>query len=637
MCSLNEGGILVARLHILKNGVSFKEVELIDGMEYIGGRGDSCQISLEDEAISRHHFKITKESNGWQIEKLSKYGILLREGVDIQTHSLNKDDSFSIPPFYFRFHDNGVTEQPRIQLENEVDEDFEPTAEIIEATSVESSRAIPYLTISKPGADNETLRLEGVMWTIGRDDAAEVMIDDRKSSRKHFKIYFDRGNYYVQDLESSNGTYLNNEKLNREPRMLESGDTIMVGDTALTFEVRDPTLEAELNNLPAPYSHQPGPSVVYMPIDLSIAENPVQGVIRVDKKWFKDYKSKQFRIVVGAILAIALAYSFMGDNSGQQSNASKNPKNTKSPFDNLSSQDQEFVRRTHTLAKNLYMQLKYELALNEIKKVHEKVPSFLDSKEIETLCESAILSIKNKQYEEDIEKKQKEAIAQAKQIIEMCTQKYANSSDLEAVETCLAPATELDPESFQARQLIEKARALLEEKNLEKTNRAEYLRRIKVRESLFQQAKNLQAKGQLMDAIETYERHIASTLPDPNNLQDKSKKGIQSIRSEVEQIMSSATQDAEKHVSNSDYKEAVDKLERALELEPNNAKARSLYDMASKELFKKMKALYSDAVVEESLGNVDAAKIKWKKIVDQDINKGDYRAKAIIKLRKYGE
>ncbi len=51
---------------------------------------------------------------------------------------------------------------------------------------------------------------------------------------------------------------------------------------------------------------------------------------------------------------------------------------------------------------------------------------------------------------------------------------------------------------------------------------------------------------------------------------------------------------------------------------------------------KEMKAIYEDSVLEESLGNVESAKEKWKKIMSEDLDFDDYSIKAKSKLQKYG-
>lgn len=620
-----------AKLKMLKNGREISSIEIHEGEEVIGGRGDTCQIVLDDDAISRHHFKIFKDDRGWVLERLSKFGVLYHGEDLVSSHVLEPYDSFSIPPFHFLFEIAEAQRQEEVEplAEPEISND-ETTAEILEVTSTESSRVMPFLTVTSGGIQ-ETLRLEGVAWIGGRDESCEIQITDLRASRRHFKIYKDESDYYIQDLKSSNGTLLNDKTLTKNPVRLDSGDQIVVGSTAIKFDLKDPLLEQEINQLP--------PAVVYMPVGLA-PSSAGGGAVRIDPvASSKAKRTKQIRIVLATLALFVVVYSFMSEEGSQQNLASKGgtKSSTKDPFDSLNAQDQEFVRRTYKLAENLYMQTKYELALSEIRKLHEKVPSFQRSKEIENLAQAALQSIANRKYEEDIERKQKEALDRATKVVSECTTRYARSTDIAAIEACLAPALEIDPENRQARKLVENAKALIEQKELERNNRAEYKKKIKQREALYRRARELQTKGRYLDALDAYQRHIASSLPDPNNLEDQAKRGVDSIKEQIKVVMDSSVAEAEAHIANSEYKEAIAKLETSLELDPNNKKARGLYDSASKELFKKMKALFSDSVVEESLGNVESAKTKWRKIVELDIPKGEYRNKAMIKLRKYGE
>jgi hypothetical protein len=49
-----------------------------------------------------------------------------------------------------------------------------------------------------------------------------------------------------------------------------------------------------------------------------------------------------------------------------------------------------------------------------------------------------------------------------------------------------------------------------------------------------------------------------------------------------------------------------------------------------------MKAIYEDSVLEESLGNIDSAKEKWKHLMLEDLQSDEYYNKAKLKLQKYG-
>jgi FHA domain len=72
--------------------------------------------------------------------------------------------------------------------------------------------------------------------TIGRSDQADVRIEDRFSSGIHCRVHT-RGNVYlVEDMDSTNGTYLNGAELRGEAP-LNDMDEIQIGDTVLRFEL----------------------------------------------------------------------------------------------------------------------------------------------------------------------------------------------------------------------------------------------------------------------------------------------------------------------------------------------------------------------------------------------------------------
>lgn len=71
--------------------------------------------------------------------------------------------------------------------------------------------------------------------TIGRDAEAGIQILDRSASRFHAEIFPVGGMYFVRDLDSKNGTYVNDERLGDE-ELLREGDVIKIGTTELVFE-----------------------------------------------------------------------------------------------------------------------------------------------------------------------------------------------------------------------------------------------------------------------------------------------------------------------------------------------------------------------------------------------------------------
>ncbi len=75
--------------------------------------------------------------------------------------------------------------------------------------------------------------------SIGRSTEADVRIEDRFASGVHARIYSRSGGYYVEDMGSTNGTFLNGGDLHGESR-LNDLDQIRIGDTELRFELEVP-------------------------------------------------------------------------------------------------------------------------------------------------------------------------------------------------------------------------------------------------------------------------------------------------------------------------------------------------------------------------------------------------------------
>ena len=72
--------------------------------------------------------------------------------------------------------------------------------------------------------------------SIGRSKEADVRIDDRYASSLHARVFSREGRFYVEDMNSTNGTLLNGATLQGEAELVDR-DTIQIGDTSFRFEV----------------------------------------------------------------------------------------------------------------------------------------------------------------------------------------------------------------------------------------------------------------------------------------------------------------------------------------------------------------------------------------------------------------
>jgi hypothetical protein len=71
---------------------------------------------------------------------------------------------------------------------------------------------------------------------LGRGDTAEIRLSDPFASSRHAHVYEQGRILVIEDLGSTNGTYLNEELLDG-PRPLHPGDRVRIGDSEFAFEV----------------------------------------------------------------------------------------------------------------------------------------------------------------------------------------------------------------------------------------------------------------------------------------------------------------------------------------------------------------------------------------------------------------
>jgi FHA domain-containing protein len=85
-------------------------------------------------------------------------------------------------------------------------------------------------------SDGEGFELNSAQLTIGRGNQNDIPIaTDEFASARHARFEPRQDGVWVQDLGSTNGTFLNGTRLDR-PRRLAQGDVVRVGETDLRFE-----------------------------------------------------------------------------------------------------------------------------------------------------------------------------------------------------------------------------------------------------------------------------------------------------------------------------------------------------------------------------------------------------------------
>ncbi|MCP4421218.1 MAG: FHA domain-containing protein [Chloroflexi bacterium] len=97
------------------------------------------------------------------------------------------------------------------------------------------------LIVRKGPKVGEIFLLETASFTLGRDPVSDVVLNDPEVSRQHARFSQTETGYQVQDLGSTNGTFVNGERLESEAADLEPGFTVSMGSgVTLMYEAVSP-------------------------------------------------------------------------------------------------------------------------------------------------------------------------------------------------------------------------------------------------------------------------------------------------------------------------------------------------------------------------------------------------------------
>ena len=278
-----------------------------------------------------------------------------------------------------------------------------------------------------------------------------MVLEDKRSSRKHSLIVRDGSKYVLKDLGSANGTLLNGERI-VEQHDLTSGDVIQIGDTQFTFQMMQADYHQKKDQFiqvaheePVQDMHPPQEMAPQMmPMDAQPFQ-PMGGEMppgaapapdfaapaAAEKKSFigkfldryRAMNTKQqaiYGVVILGVIYLLLfdddapqkkAHLNMGDQKASQKKVDKKPGMGQS-FESLTPEQQHYVQTEYQLAFDFYKNREYDNALLEIGKIFSLVENYKNAREIEAFAREGKRKLESQ--EEERKKKETERQAQIK-------------------------------------------------------------------------------------------------------------------------------------------------------------------------------------------------------------------------------
>jgi pSer/pThr/pTyr-binding forkhead associated (FHA) protein len=224
------------------------------------GRDGECDIVVDDPGVSRRHAVVRPGRGGFVVADESANGTFVNGKRMTGAHGLKHGDVLGIGTEEFRIDVDAspyatAHETPTVPQVDLVGGAMDPDpfslissrrlapppppeahAAPVHTPVPPSAPALALLEVSRGPLVARAFRIERPVTAIGRGDHNDVRLNDASVSSSHATLLLKRGTWYVVDLSSANGTYVDGYRVATE-RALSDGGSLRVGDIVMRFRL----------------------------------------------------------------------------------------------------------------------------------------------------------------------------------------------------------------------------------------------------------------------------------------------------------------------------------------------------------------------------------------------------------------
>jgi pSer/pThr/pTyr-binding forkhead associated (FHA) protein/tetratricopeptide (TPR) repeat protein len=481
---------------------------------------------------------------------------------------------------------------------------------------------------------------------IGRDPKkCQIVLDDPEVSTVHAVLKKTQIDVTLEDLNSSNGTILNGERINKAH--LSTGDEFVIGSTSFTLETKSDLLDAESERL---MPVEGGQTIETEEIEEEVVSANDEGVdfgveAPQDKSLIGKLKrdpALRKKVLIGALLLLVL-WILPGDEENTPAPAAKAPdvktdpnlnKNEK-PKIQLSKELEQKRNMAYELGVSFFEQNKYFEALREFQTVMEIDPQY---KKIDTYLAQTKKGLKGLE-ELEAQKRAEEERLKTKKLVEELLVKAREAVKERMVtpaENYFSQIIEKDPENIEVQQLKMELESWQKEQERIALEKAAKEAARKAMVDALLPGKNFHIKKEWYKAILKLEEFLRRKGTDEDLLKEGSDLLIDAknqLASELGPLVGKARSLKE----GQDLKTAYEAYLDVLKIEPTNAEALNEVDEIKSQLETRSRKIYREAIIAESLSLFNDAKEKFQEVQQISPTDSDYYKKASDKLKNYLE
>lgn len=721
-----------AKLVLLKDNQEVQSFELEGKKSLMLGRAENADIKINDRAIGREHLVFAINNKAVMLQKRSKFGKVLLNGVEVSEAVLQPNDVMQLQDFQLKLVAAQSSEPTKVLTGNDspalfageplpgssdaegvADLDLaEPVQEPAESQPVAVSErptqskldfnavnteassqgfntnnpnnidnSDKTAMISQNSVLNKIVFSEGQAnlteyvikkpeVSIGRGQNCDIIIYDKKASRRHVVIKKVGLNVVIKDLDTANGTLVNNQKITELE--LNSDDIIQIGDTAFKFlATSQDYLAVQQNqgflNVPpevgqdidaninsgfidnsnvAPATVNVGATAQAASLfsvagagasaDLNLAGSSLKTKESLVDKFKRQPTIRKVMIVVGVIAVLMV---LNGDEETKKTDKDPNRKIASvekgdASYSALPIEKKQFVMNTYQLALDNYKTRQYEQAVLQADRILEILPGgYKDARNIKAYAQKAIEIQKANDEErrrKDLEEKLKVEIAE---LVQQAEQLLAQGDETKAKEV-FAQVLEKDPDNATILRL----RQEMEEREQKNKAAAELA---KEQEFKLGELKKVLAEAQTLLKQQLYYQAIAKVSPAKmifNGHEDliaQAQKLVSSAKAEMASKTAPFLKEANDAMINQDYISARDGFYKVIKIDSQNEIAKKGLAKIRETLHDRAKRIYTDGVIAESVSDYKAAQDKFRECKDIAMTDDIYFGRCSRKFKRF--
>jgi pSer/pThr/pTyr-binding forkhead associated (FHA) protein len=205
------------------------------------GRDQSCDVVVRGNSVSRRHVSIAPVNGGFLLRDESVNGTTVNGVRVVGTYLLGDGDVVRVQDEELRIELDSSAPKPQVREEQTTRLDLAHIAPgVTEERAREMANRAPTasLEIVRGPFAGACFQVERAVCSIGRGEENDVRIRDDTVSLTHATLLRKRGAWFVVDLRSMNGTYVDGSRVSGE-RELCPGARVRLGAVELAFRAID--------------------------------------------------------------------------------------------------------------------------------------------------------------------------------------------------------------------------------------------------------------------------------------------------------------------------------------------------------------------------------------------------------------